>query len=362
MSEVQADTQPAPEQPPHIVRPTAAEGARPFVLRVLWHPRMRLFFKISLALGLLIWMVLSGKLDLKDLADRSKDWAWIAFAGVVLLPCYLLASLRFKVLLDGLDMPCSFGRALTWTMIGSFFNVALPSATGGDVVKVVYVTGAYPREKRAMAVLSVLVDRVVGLLGLFLLAFTVSVVVSEEGHGQMHGLVSLVRWLCLAAVLCFGLLTSKRLESSALRQRWFEALPLGSKLEKLYMGFAGLRTRPKLMLAVLLLSMFNHSLLITSYLVLAHGLHLPIHAPASLIVLPMLFFSRTFGFAGGFGTGEAAAGAVAPLMGLAAGDGCLLMFGFNLVCFAVSLLGLPFYLFGGPAVQRGKIKDPENDA
>jgi len=352
----------------------AGEGTpapRPLVLRVLLHPVLKFLFKIGLALGLLTWMVQSGRLDPKELVGRPKDWAWIALAGVLLLPSYLIASLRFKVLLDGLDMPCGYSRALTWTMIGSFFNVAMPSATGGDVVKVVYVAGAYPREKRAVAVLSVLVDRVMGLFGLFFLAFMVSIVggaalssragVSEDVQAQMHDLVSLVRWFCLAAVLCFGLLASKRLEASARRKRLVEALPMGAKLEKLYMGFAGLRTRPKLVLAVLLLSMFNHSFLIASYLVLAQGLHLPIDATASMIVLPMLFFSRTFGFAGGFGTGEVAAGAVAPLMGLTAGDSCLLMFGFNLVGFAVSLLGLPFYVLGGPALPKGEIRTTNQD-
>jgi hypothetical protein len=57
-------------------------------------------------------------------------------------------------------------------MVGNFYNTFLPGSTGGDVLKAVYVARLTPHRTRA--VVSVLSDRIIGMLGLVILGGTMS--------------------------------------------------------------------------------------------------------------------------------------------------------------------------------------------
>jgi hypothetical protein len=80
------------------------------------------------------------------------------------------------VLLYSQGIEVSTRQAVRWTMIGIFFDLAVPSSNGGDLVK----AGCVPKYdvgagRRTQAVMAVAFDRIPGLIGLFLLAFLVSV-------------------------------------------------------------------------------------------------------------------------------------------------------------------------------------------
>lgn len=90
---------------------------------------------------------------------------WLGL-GLLLIGLNMLGSTyRWKVLLriQGIVLP--YRRLFPMNMIGQFFNAFLLGVTGGDVMKIYYVTQATP-EKRSAAGLSVIYDRVLGLLGI----------------------------------------------------------------------------------------------------------------------------------------------------------------------------------------------------
>lgn len=97
-------------------------------------------------------------------ADRS-----FLIASVMILPlCHLLTSMRWHVLLSALDIRLSQARTFTINMVGAFYNAFMPGTTGGDVVKAYYAAKHAP-DKRTRAVISVLVDRAIGLYALLLI-------------------------------------------------------------------------------------------------------------------------------------------------------------------------------------------------
>lgn len=91
--------------------------------------------------------------------------AGIATYGIV----EWLSAVRWQWLLRIQGIHLSWARVFLLTLIGVFFNFCIPGGTGGDVVKIFYLLKETPG-KRALALLSVLVDRILGLLGLALLA------------------------------------------------------------------------------------------------------------------------------------------------------------------------------------------------
>ncbi len=89
----------------------------------------------------------------------------IAAYGVV----ELISAVRWQWLLRVQGIDLGWSRVFLLTLIGVFFNFFIPGGTGGDVVKIFYLLKETPGQ-RALALLSVFVDRIVGLLALALVA------------------------------------------------------------------------------------------------------------------------------------------------------------------------------------------------
>ncbi len=126
--------------------------------------------QVAITIGALVWL-------LHDPQKRAEMWrilvqadpfwflAGIATYGVV----EIIAAWRWEGLLHVQGIFLSRTRLITLLLIGVFFNFFIPGGTGGDVVKIYYLIKEAPG-KGAGAVLSVLVDRIVGLFALILMA------------------------------------------------------------------------------------------------------------------------------------------------------------------------------------------------
>ena len=126
---------------------------------------------VALAFGLL------GLGDLEATADRSAKFSsrsldWRLFAlGVRHLPDRAGADLRPLVLAwsGRLGLPFRLRDAIRLGFIGNVFNLVIPGAVGGDLIKAAFL-GPGCRINKTQAIASMVIDRILGLLGLFLLA------------------------------------------------------------------------------------------------------------------------------------------------------------------------------------------------
>lgn len=93
---------------------------------------------------------------------------WFAMGiGLMGVVC-LLGILRWQLILRVQGLELSFPRASSIFFVGMFFNAFLLGSTGGDVIKAWYVAHE-THHKKAEAVATVVVDRLIGLLALFVL-------------------------------------------------------------------------------------------------------------------------------------------------------------------------------------------------
>jgi hypothetical protein len=127
------------------------------------------FLKFLLGPGLFAWMVYSGKLNLHQVFGGFSHWQ--AISAMIVLLCIQpgITAWRWNLLLRAQEIRLPYRQALGLTMIGLFFNVVIPGAVGGDLVKGYYITRAM-EGRRSSAATSILMDRVLGVLGLLLLA------------------------------------------------------------------------------------------------------------------------------------------------------------------------------------------------
>jgi hypothetical protein len=95
-------------------------------------------------------------------------------AAIFLFPItYLLTGLRWHLLLQAVEIRIGVARAFVINMVGAFYNTFLPGSTGGDLIKAVYAARLAPNH-RTRAVMTVLIDRIIGLLGLIILGGTMA--------------------------------------------------------------------------------------------------------------------------------------------------------------------------------------------
>jgi len=80
----------------------------------------------------------------------------------------LLVAVRWRLLLRIQEIPISLWEAVRLTFLGQFFNAVVPGTVGGDLVKAYYAAKHTPR--KAAALVSVFVDRLLGLVELALMA------------------------------------------------------------------------------------------------------------------------------------------------------------------------------------------------
>ncbi len=114
----------------------------PYVLRVP-HP------KLEVGIFTLVW-----------LANP-----YLLILCVLIFPAtFLITTIRWHKMLEALDIHIGLGRTFVLNMVGAFYSTFMPGSTGGDLLKAYYASKHTTHRTRA--VLSVIIDRVIGLLGL----------------------------------------------------------------------------------------------------------------------------------------------------------------------------------------------------
>ena len=135
--------------------------------------------KVLFGAGVFTWMAWSGKLNLAQVGHSLAQWpAMLAIAACGYAQVGITTA-RWRLLLEAQEIRLSFRVAWGLVMIGMLFNVVIPGAVGGDLVKGYYITRAAPGRK-SHAATSVLMDRVVGLIGLLFLGAVMAVVYLDQ--------------------------------------------------------------------------------------------------------------------------------------------------------------------------------------
>ncbi len=151
----------------------------------------------------LLWWVFHDPDRRREMASALKlaDWGWLGIGVGVFFLCTILATARWQILLMVQGIRLSRFRSWQLFMIGMFFNLFMLGSTGGDVVKM-FLTMREATENKAAALLSVFMDRVIGMLALIFLSvgflyFRYDLLSHTEGSSA---LLNVLLWLLAAAL------------------------------------------------------------------------------------------------------------------------------------------------------------------
>jgi uncharacterized membrane protein YbhN (UPF0104 family) len=215
--------------------------------------------KVLFGVGIFAWMAASGKLNLAQIARGLAHWP-LMLAILGLGYCQIgICVWRWTMLLHAQDIPLSYRRAWGLTMIGVLFNVVIPGAVGGDLIKGYYITRA-TEGRKTHAATSIAMDRVVGLIGLLFLSAAVVLAnaaeILRDPAMRTLGVLSVAGFLGGLAGLCAALFAGERLS------RW-SFLP--RMVRDVFSALHEYRRNPAVVLNALALSVLNQTITCCSF-------------------------------------------------------------------------------------------------
>ncbi len=316
--------------------------------------------KILLAV-VLCWLVLR-KTELSELVSLGKKAyaSGSVWLGVGLIPlAVLLGAWRWQKLLKtgGIELP--YTKAVLLTAVGNFFNHALPSLIGGDVVKAYYVMRWQP-DRKSQTVISLIADRMAGLGGLAIICLAaIALGWGDPVVARIRGPIFLVVGLLgLAAVVLFVPRVARWLRLS----RLIERLPFKRLLGKLRQAARLYSAQPVVLVQALGLSVVIHMILLSCvYLggrALAPG---PSYHSYLLLVPPTWMISSVPITPGAVGQMEIVYQAMFSRVGVSATSALSLSLFNRLLWLLWALPGLIIYIKGPglPAAEQYSIEQVE---
>src|SRR5262249_19578568 len=130
-------------------------------------------FKYGIGLTLLVWVIWKNwgpspdgtSMGLSGALQRPIHFLPLLLGVLICFASVLLTFVRWFLLVRAQGLPFTSPAALRLGLMGYFFNNFLPSSVGGDILKAAGI--ARVQSRRTVAVATVLIDRIIGLCGLF---------------------------------------------------------------------------------------------------------------------------------------------------------------------------------------------------
>ena len=264
-----------------------------------------LVVKCAVALALLAWVFSKvqlhdsvqvtpegseyARLGLLSIAGRLNWWLLgLAAAGFAL--SLLIVAVRWWLLLRIQRIRIRLWEAVRLTFLGQFFNAVVPGVVGGDLVKAYYVSKHTP--KKGAVVLSVFVDRVMGLTELTVMAAAMIVIVlvggiEQFGRIRIAAVSMLVVFLVVVAIL--ALLLSRGLRRRLRLQKLYQRLPLAHHIAAAGDAAVLYRRRLKWLLRAVLITFGAHIVWVGSIALVGTSLSLQVPWYSYFLYVPLIY-------------------------------------------------------------------------
>jgi uncharacterized protein (TIRG00374 family) len=288
-------------------------------------------------LGLAIW---NNRDQIHDVFSRRLDARLFAVAFAVYMAAVGVTFVRWFFLVRVVEPSFRLGAAVLLGFIGNLFNLVIPGAVGGDLIKAAYLVRM--RVNKTQAIASMVIDRIVGLLGLFILAGIAGVVAWPMASLSVQRLIVVV-WAAVAA----GFVTLALIFNQTLTRRFPGLLDGHGRratiLRELNVMSSTYRRRLGVVALCLAMASFTHTLFVVAYYLVSLTLF-PARLPTlgqHFLMVPLTLFTTAVPLPfGALGLSEQVNQELFSLVGHPGGAVAMmgfrvLMYGGGIVCAAV---------------------------
>ena len=270
----------------------------------------------------------------------------IGLATAILVALTPLLAWRWRRVALAIGMPLSERSAFTIVLIGMFFNQVLPSAIGGDVMRLWLLRG--DQISIAKGISSIFLDRMVSLVGMMLVvvvgAFELANIVREPAM-QLGAVLMVAGVIGGTAVFVW----SDRIPWPSI----FQSSSLIRNISIFAQDARALFFSPLDLSAVLIASILIHVQVSMAIWLLARGLGLTTGIDVFVLLLPLVFLLSMLPISiAGWGMREGAMVACLALVGVDATSAFAVSALFGVVSVFASLPGGIVWLFVGRGHKR----------
>jgi glycosyltransferase 2 family protein len=313
--------------------------------------RDRLLVLVRVVVSVVLLAILFSRIDVGSLwtSTRAASIPWLLIALVVYFCHVLTSTWRWHLLLTAQNVHVSQRDLLSSLLVSYFFNNFLPSNIGGDVVRI--RDTARPARSKTLATLVILVDRVMGVIGLFLVAAIAATVASETRGVSGSPILPFCLWTTLflgAAIVVPAVLSPAGLGRlltplTVLHPEW-----VGERIETLTATLHRFRAQPGVLASCFTGAVVVQTLLVIYYLAVVYALHMPITVWDLAVIVPISLVVQMVPLSvNGFGLREATFSFYFTRLGLPVQTGVLLSLVATGLAMLFSLSGAAVYMARG---------------
>ena len=228
---------------------------------------------------------------------------WLSLGGLALLLVITFGAFRWHWLVNSQNLSLDLRQAMRLTWIGIFFNNFVPGQTGGDLIKAYYIAKNSP-QKRLIAVLTVIADRIIGLSALIIVSL-ITVSVFFERFRE----IALILWLGIIIGIIGGVAIFNRSVRRKLGlNRLIKKMPtrISDLIYELDSAIRNYHNHKRGLLVWWLLSILNHVVNMLGIYALSRAINMGVPAIEFFALVPVIFIVSALPIApNGWGIGEA---------------------------------------------------------
>lgn len=223
------------------------------------------WLKWPVALGILAWLYFQNQKALAEIASAPKKWSFAFLAFGLIGGSSLFTFWRWYLLVRAQEFPFRYVTAVRYGFVGMMMNYVAPGTVGGDLFKAVLLARDQT-SRRTVAVATVLLDRILGLLALFMIGALATLLPHDFPDSPEVQANTALLWVgTLGGVIGLGIMLLPATTSWKWVQR-LQNLPLvGRPVSELLSGVKVYQSKPMAVFAALGLSLIGHAGLITGF-------------------------------------------------------------------------------------------------
>jgi glycosyltransferase 2 family protein len=299
---------------------------------------------VLLAFGLLALVIWLNRDEIRKVLSRPLDLRLFAVGLAIYAIGAVLTFVRWYFLVRVIEPDFKLSATFVLGSIGLVFNLVIPGGVGGDLIKATYLVRM--RIKKTQAIASMVIDRILGLLALFILAAIAGAIAWRTAPTQVRTLIVLA-WIAVLA----GFLVLTAIFTQALSRLYPNAgsghKRLGVIVSELREMSTTYRGRLDVVAGCLAMSVFIHGLNVVAFFLVGKMLYPYPEMTTTLgqhfLMVPLTLFTLAVPIPfGALGFTELVGGQLLKLVGHP--DGALAMMAFRLLMYGTGLLCACVYL------------------
>ncbi len=325
--------------------------------------------KVLLSIALLAYLINKAirTEQFAGLLSSDKNYLALLAAAVACVGAHFIGFIRWFGLSKAIGLPMTLRDACRISLIGSFFGLVAFGVVGTDSLRA-YYAARQSIGRRMEAVAAVFIDRLIGLLTMFLFAlagyFWADWKPPQQLDPGINHPMQVIQWIVLIAGICaiagFGLLTALLAMPGLRRFAWYKRLtqlPVGGRLLHRLTGVAALYRHhwPRLVTAFGLSCLVNLGFMISIFFaadfVSSNHPSLTDH----LIIAPLSMVANALPLPGGLGGMETVLDFLYQTYARTQGQpeyGVVVAFVYRLLLLIVAVLGAISWFTMSPSARR----------